>query len=103
MVTSEHEWNEALGARPFDLLRDSGARLEDLIQEASVVRPGGSSLGQRRLDVPPVLDVDPRADELVAQPGVPDSRGPHVYAASTGSEVECGSDNRNASLCHAGT
>jgi hypothetical protein len=64
VVAAEHEREQAFLTNLLDLGRDPCARLQDLVQEAGTLGPPRPGLGESRLDVPSILDVDPGAGEL---------------------------------------
>src|SRR4029453_14197830 len=100
VVAAEHQRHQAFPAGSLDFSRDPRACLEDLVQESSALDARLTRLGERRLDVAAVLDLDARALEPFAQARVPDRRGPHVDAAAARAEIERRSDDRDAGGRH---
>src|SRR5207237_714094 len=103
MVAAEDERQQALLAHPLDLFGDPRARLENLLEKACALGAAGPRLGQRRRDVPAVLDLDVSTGEPVAQARVANRRRAHVDTATAGPQVEGRPDDRNTSRRHGRT
>ena len=100
MVAAEHQWQETVTASSLDLVRDPRTGLEDLVQEPGILGAGLTRLGDRRLDVSAILDLDSSTLEPLAEACVPDCRRPHVDAAAARAEIERRSDDRYTGRRH---
>jgi hypothetical protein len=100
MVPAEHQWQPTLAAGSLDLVCDPRAGLEDLIQEPGALGARLTRLGDRRLNVPAVLDFDPGTLEPLAEARVADRRRAHVDAAAARAEIERRSDDRYTGRRH---